>query len=251
MSFGFLVGDFVAWLTLIKDIVEAQNGSTGSQADFKALFAMLKSLENGFKICQLVYQQCEEAHVESQVRMKTGAICHQLLNEHQECKNILEAFLGSLSPYTDAFVDKKSRAVALVRHMRKITWISRKEDVAKLERDLRGHLHSLQMYAAALCQLYLIANIKIGSSTESKVDLILSNITDLRAEVMTVFAGIQIGNSRSLRGVGNIWEGSSAYLDIVILHDAIGRIISLPIMLLTSRTISDGCKFKTLQTNES
>jgi hypothetical protein len=244
MSFGFSVGDFVACLTLIKDIADALNDSTGSKADFKALLGTLKSLENAFKLCQLVYYQCEELHVEPQVQIKAGAIRQELLNEHQKCKNILEAFVGSLSPYTDAFVDERSKAVALVRHVRKIMWLSRKADIAKLERDLSGHLDSLQMYAAALCQLYLTANTKIVSSTESKVDSILSNMTDLRAEVTTIFAGIQICSSRRLTGVGNMWEGASAQLDIVILHDAIGRTVPLPMMLLSSRTVSRVLKFQ-------
>jgi hypothetical protein len=97
------------------------------------------------------YYQCEEPHVEPQVQIQAGAIRQQLLNEHQKCKDFLEAFIDSLNPYTDAFVDEKGKAKALVRHVRKITWLSRKADVARLERDLRGHLDSLQMYAAALC----------------------------------------------------------------------------------------------------
>lgn len=244
MSFGFSVGDFVACLVLIKDIVDALNDSTGSKADFKALFGTLQSLENACKICQLVYHQCEEPHVEPQIQMKAGAIRQQLLNEHQKCKDVLESFIGSLSPYTDAFVDERSKAVALVRHVRKITWLSRKADVAKLERELKGHLDSLQVCAAALCQLYLTANTKIVSSTESKVDSILSNMTDLRAEVTTIFAGIQIGNSHRLTGIGNMWEGASTQLDIVILHDAIGRTVPLPIMLLSSRKVSGVHKFQ-------
>jgi hypothetical protein len=244
MSFSFSVGDFVACLTLIKDISDALDNSSGSEADFKALFATLKSLENAFKICQLVYQQCEEPHVQPEVQMQAGTIRQALLDEHQRCRNILEAFVASLSSYTAAFVDDRSKAMALARHMRKITWPSRKADVANLERNLRGHLNSLQMYAAALCQLYLTANMKMVTSTESKVDSILSNMTDLRAEVTTMFSGIQISNSRGLRGVGNIWEGTSSQLDIVILNDAIGRTVPLPIMLLSSRTVSDGRKFQ-------
>jgi hypothetical protein len=240
MSFGFSVGDFVACLSLIKDISDALNDSTGSKADFKALLGTLKSLESAFKLCQLVYLQCEEPHVEAQVQTKAGAIRRQLLEEHQKCKNILEAFFNSVSSYTDTFVDEKSKAVALVRHMRKITWLSRKAEVVNLERNLRGHLNSLQMYAAALCQLYLTANTKMATSTESKVDRIISNMTDLRAEVTTIFADVQIGNSRRLRGIGNVWEGASAQLDIVILHDAIGRTVPLPIMLLSSPTVSCG-----------
>lgn len=244
MSFSFSVGDFVACLSLIKDISDALNNSTGSEADFKALFATLKSLENAFKICQLVYQQCEEPHVEAEVQIQAGKIRQALLDEHQRCRNILEAFIGSLSSYTATFVDDRSKATALVRHMRKITWSSRKADVANLERNLKGHLDSLQMYAAALCQLYVMVNTKMVTSTESKVDSILSNMTDLRAEVTTMFSGVQISNSRHLRGVGNIWEGASSQLDIVILNDAIGRTVPLPIMLLSSRTVGDGRKFQ-------
>lgn len=240
MSFGFSVGDFVACLGLIKKITDAFSDSAGSKADFKALFGTLKSLENAFQICQLVYQQCEESHVDPRVQIQSRAIRQQLLNEHQQCENILKTFFSSIDPYMNAFAEEQSKAVGLIRHVRKITWLSRKADVAKLESNLKRHLDSLQMYARALCHLYLMANTTIVSSTESKVDSILSNMTDLRAEVMTIFASVQTDKSRRLTGVGNFWEGASTQLDIVILHDAIGRTVPLPMMLLTSRKVS-GC----------
>lgn len=237
MSFGFSVGDIFTGAILIKNVIDSLNEATGSKADFKALIGTLKSLENAFGICMLVYEQCDEFQVEHQVPIDTKLIHLQLLHESEQCKKILEDFLGGLSSYKNAFADDQSKPIALSRHVRKIMWISHKSDVVKLERDLRGHLNSLQLYAAALCHLYLTANTKVASSTDSKVDAILSNMTELRAEVTTIFASVQAGNSRSLSGVGNPWEGASSQLDIVILHDAINRIIPLPLMLLGSRMV--------------
>ena len=239
MSFGFSVGDIIAGLALIKNVIDALNESTGSKADFKSLLRMLKSLENAFRICVVVYQQCEDFQIEQQLQMDAKVVHQQLLNETEQCKRILEDFIVGLSPYTNAFADEQNKAIPLTRHMRKITWISHKSVVRKLERDMKGHLNSLQLCAAALCQFYLTANTRIASSTKSKVDAILSNVTDLRNEIITIFAGVQTGNSRTMSGIGNLWEGTSAQLDIVIFHDAINRTIPLPLLLLSSRMVSN------------
>jgi hypothetical protein len=232
MSFGFSVGDFVSGLNLIKQVVGALNASTGSASDFRALLGTLKSLENAFKICDLIYQQCDE--LEPSVRAKAEFVRQQLLSAHEQSTDILESFLSSVGAYTDAFVEQR---VGVLRHVRKITWLSHKGAITKLERDLRGHLDALHICASALCHLHLTFNTTTLSSTKAKVDTILSNFTDILPKVTAVFTHIQNGN-RLISGLGNPWEGGAAQLDIVILQDAIGRDVPLPIMLLNSPAVS-------------
>jgi hypothetical protein len=232
MSFGFSVGDFVTGLNLIKQVLDALNSSTGSASDFRALLGTLKSLENAFKICDLIFQQCDG--LEPSARAKADSIQQQLLSAHEQSKGVLETFLSSVGAYKDAFVDHR---IGLLRHVRKVTWLSHKGAVAKLERDLKGHLDVSHICASALCHIYLTSNTAALSSTEAKVDVILSNVTDLLPKVTTIFTHIQNGD-RLVPGLGNPWEGGAAQLDIVILHDAIGRDVPLPIMLLNSPAVS-------------
>lgn len=150
MSFGFSAGDFVTCLVLIKNVAQALNDSTGSVADFKALMRTLKSLEHGLVTSEVVYQQWEKLDIAPAFKRNTVAMTNGIHFERQQCKEILESFITSLKPYTDAFV--KGRGMALVRQLKKVTWTFRKDDVGKLDRDLEGHLKTLRMYTEALFQ---------------------------------------------------------------------------------------------------
>jgi len=233
MSFGFSAGDFVTGLNLIKQVVDALDASSGSAADFRALLGTLKSLENAFKICDLIYQQCDE-HLEPSVRAKTDIVRQQLLCAQRQSKDILEAFSISVDAYTDAFVNHQA---GVLRHVRKVLWLSHKKGIAKLERDLNGHLNAVHICASALCHVYLTSNTSTLSSTEAKVDAILSHVNGLLPKDTTISTHIQKGNYL-VPQLGNPWEGGAAQLDIVFLHDAVGRDVPLPIMILNSPAVS-------------
>lgn len=62
--------------------------------------------------------------------------------------------MKSLKPYTDSFamVGGKGMQVTLARHARKVMWLLKKDDIYALDKNLEGHLRTLDMYSAALTQ---------------------------------------------------------------------------------------------------
>jgi hypothetical protein len=68
---------------------------------------------------------------------------------------------------------------------------------------------------------------------------ILSSIIDLRTELATLSKSFQPGTARVPLGLGYPWEASAALADNVLLLDAIGRKVLLPMMLLSSPEVSN------------
>lgn len=67
MSFGFSVGDFVACITLIKDVTQALNSSTGSVSEVTALSEMLDSLKQAIVLSAVAYQPSKEVDARKSV----------------------------------------------------------------------------------------------------------------------------------------------------------------------------------------
>ncbi|KAG4438868.1 hypothetical protein IFR05_005657 [Cadophora sp. M221] len=221
MSFGWSVGDVVACLKLIKDVSEALNSSTGSVSDFTSLMFTLQSLEHTLVISEVLYQQGLAFHLPDQHKENAKLMTDAIRREHECCKILLGSFIQSLKPYSNAFV--RGSSMGLVRHARKLTWMMRKDDILKLERDLNIHMKSLQVSTNGLFHIQLTSN------TQSTGD-ILSNIISMRSEITTMVNSMQAAMVQIPSSIGNPWE----YNETVILHDAIGRKVPLPMMLLDS-----------------
>jgi hypothetical protein len=149
-SFGFSVGDFITCLSLVRQITQALRGSTGSVADYKSFLQTLNSLNQTFTTSELIYLQWQNDVGDPKYSSSAQAMVNGMLFERQQCKILMERFLKASEPYTDAFLKRRERAV--VRGWRKITWLSQKEEIGKLERDLQGHMRAMQIYADALFQ---------------------------------------------------------------------------------------------------
>jgi hypothetical protein len=149
-SFGFSVGDFVTCLNLIREVAQALNDSRGSASEYKSLFQTLVSLNQTLASSELIYLQWDTQAASPTYKKHATAMINGILFERQKCKELLERFLKSSQPYTDAFIIERGRAV--VRNWRKVTWLLQKEEVNKLERELQRHLQALRIYTDALFQ---------------------------------------------------------------------------------------------------
>jgi hypothetical protein len=147
-SFGFSVGDFVTCLNLIREVAQALNDSKGSASEYKSLFETLVSLNQTLAASELIYLQWDSQATSLTYKTQARAMINGILFERQKCKELLESFIKSSQPYTDAFVKERGRAV--VRNWRKVTWLFQKEEVNKLERQLQRHLQALRIYTDAL-----------------------------------------------------------------------------------------------------
>jgi hypothetical protein len=148
--FGFSVGDFVTCLNLIHEVAQALSDSRGSASEYKSLFGTLVSLNQALAASELIYLQWDTQDASPICKQHATAMINGILFERQKCKELLESFLKSSQPYTDAFV--KARGRSIVRNWRKVTWLFKKEDVNYLERQLQRHLQALRIYTDALFQ---------------------------------------------------------------------------------------------------
>jgi len=149
-TFGFSVGDFIACLNLIREVAQALNDSKGSSSEYQSLFQTLASLQQTLAYVEQIYLQWDTPAASSAYGKPATAMINGIVFERQKCKQLMESFLKSSQPYTDAFVKERGRAI--VRNWRKVTWLFQREEVNKFEKELQRHLQALRIYADALFQ---------------------------------------------------------------------------------------------------
>jgi hypothetical protein len=117
-AFGFSIDDFVTCLTLVKNLVEAVKDSTGSVSELKSLLQTLQALNEAVTNSQIVHLQWEALIVDPTFRKNSLAMINGMEFARQQSKKLLEEFIESLQPYTDAFT--KSDGKLVLRNWRKI-----------------------------------------------------------------------------------------------------------------------------------
>ena len=177
-AFGFSIDDFVTCLTLVKNLVEAVKDSTGSVSELKSLLQTLQALNEAVINSQIVHLQWEALIVNPTFRKNSLAMINGMEFARQQSKKLLEEFIESLQPYTDAFI--KSDGKIVFRNWRKIKWQFQKDETGKLEQDLNRNLEALRIYTDALFQY----------TAGWQFRDILSNVTDLRKEVAHISSSI-------------------------------------------------------------
>lgn len=146
-TFGFSVGDFITCLNLIREVYQALCDSKGSSSEYQSLFHTLVSLNQTLPYSELIYLQWDTQAAGSAHKKHATAMINGIVFGRQKCKQLMESFLKSSQPYTDAFV--KGRGSAVIRNWRKVTWLFQKEEVNKFEKELQRHLQALRIYTDA------------------------------------------------------------------------------------------------------
>jgi hypothetical protein len=148
--FGFSVGDFVACASLIGDIIRALKDSTGSKAEFQALSQTLLSLNQALTISYIACFQWEAAEIPAKHKAYYETVVQGIGEVRGKCVRLLQNYLDEVQPYTDAFVEDRGNRIT--RNYKKLTWISKKDEVKTLRDELRLHLQTLQQFTNALFQ---------------------------------------------------------------------------------------------------
>jgi hypothetical protein len=148
--FGFSVGDFFAGASLINDIFQALNDFKGSKSEYRALKETLQSLDQALKISHFVYLHCDTAIGHPQYRSNASELLKEMGDVHQKCLDLMQLFLTGVRHYDDAFIKEKGSRAA--RELRKIAWLSRKEEVKTLREELNIHLQTLHRLTDAFLQ---------------------------------------------------------------------------------------------------
>jgi hypothetical protein len=145
MSFGFSVGDFLAVLTLAKDLAIALSETRGASAELRRLKTKLDSLQNAINNSVQTAKEWELAHPNPNNKAPFNA----LVEEHKICKMLLENFWKDSEKYTQSLLNGKGSKVK--REWAKIKWcMFRSDDAVVLERNLSMHVTAINMYSFEL-----------------------------------------------------------------------------------------------------
>jgi hypothetical protein len=152
IPFGFSVGDFIATLELIQDVVEALKESHGSSADFQELIRELYSLERALSVVKkLEVSPAQHSQLDA---VKQAATQCQITVDTFLRKN--KKFLPTLGA---AGAQHKWKGV-----LHKIQWrVYRKDDVDEFRAALSGHTSSINMLLLTV-QMYVSWRYHVGTS---------------------------------------------------------------------------------------
>src|SRR5277367_2061330 len=152
--FGFSVGDCIAGIKLLKDVVGAFNETRGAQASYQELSQELASLQSALEgIRDMKYGPEQEKQYETIVDAAKG------------CQQCLDRFVTRVSKFKDLLtVPEASRwSSALKRNIQNIEWaLCRKSDVDQFRKEVQtykatilslqatfmryGHSHEIPLY---------------------------------------------------------------------------------------------------------
>jgi hypothetical protein len=147
MSFGFSVGDFLAVLTLAKDLAIALSETRGVSVELQRLISMLDSLQKAIDNAVQVAKEWDIAHPNPSNKAPFNA----LVEEHKICKTLLENFWKDSEKYTQSIVNGKGSKTNLKREWAKIKWcMFHSGDAVVLERNLSMHVKAINIYSCEL-----------------------------------------------------------------------------------------------------
>lgn len=139
IPFGVSVGDFVACIGLIKDIIDSLQESQGSAAKYRGLLNSLESLAIALSKVKSVQTESREKYALEQAA--------------SQCGYTLSAFLAKIEKYQPSLKVGGSGS-AFKDSVRKIRWaLYTKDDIAQFQVEIHGHvdsiallLHTIQVY---------------------------------------------------------------------------------------------------------
>lgn len=157
-SFGFSVGDFIASISLVRQLIRALNDSAGSRTAYRKLISELLNLDealNGIRALQLASpaQALQKTALESVV---------------SQCQDSIERFLEKTAKYKDSLgVDACAQSSSTSRwraNFHKIQWALCEESaVDALRTEIHSHTTSLNLVLSTIHLLVLYYNLWTSS----------------------------------------------------------------------------------------
>lgn len=130
--FGVSVSDFIAGVTLFKNVIDSLSETRGARADFAELARSLASLERALKAL-------------SKINLDTAQHIQALKQNLDACKLCLTTFLVDMAKFRklDAQYVTTARFGIILRQ---IQWaLCKKEDVRKFRSEIETHIGALEM----------------------------------------------------------------------------------------------------------
>ncbi|KAI0465965.1 hypothetical protein F4859DRAFT_499353 [Xylaria cf. heliscus] len=140
MSFGFSVGDFVAALQLVRQVVTALQESGGSGAEYRELIAELYGLERALLAVKQLGPELErDQQVEYLALNHVATLCQQTI----------DAFYKKIERYHRPFRNGHQGS-SIQEILMKIQWsLCRKDDLLGFKADVSAHAQSIQILLSA------------------------------------------------------------------------------------------------------
>lgn len=134
LAFG-AVGDFIAVLELIRNIVAALDDSRGSTKAYRDVVHSLEILESTLR-------QIEEVYRDQKLRSFLGELRTIALRNVAQIKRCLEDFNNKIEKFRPSLANNGTKSV-LRDVARKVQWRFEEKDIEKLRGELLGHTMSM------------------------------------------------------------------------------------------------------------
>lgn len=144
VGFGFSVGDFIAGIQLVRDVITSLQASGGSSLEYQALASELFSLERALlEVKSLKYSENQSGQLDA---LKVAAT---------QCQHTIDRFMTKIQKYQPSLTALGSGS-KWRDSLRKVQWaLCKKEDIAMFQAEISGHAVSINLLIAT-AQLFVI-----------------------------------------------------------------------------------------------
>ena len=132
--FGFSVGDFVASIELVRQLIKALEDTAGSSAEYRGLIKELYSLERA--LLEVKSLDLDVSQHAQQIALRQAAT---------QCQQTIDEFLVKIRKFQPSLRIGGSKS-SWRDGLRKVEWaLYKKEDVQKFRAQLNGHTASINI----------------------------------------------------------------------------------------------------------
>jgi STAND-like protein len=143
LGFGLSVGDFIAGINLIRNLIKALEEGAGSGQEYRELIRELYSLERALV-------EIKQLNVDESLNIQKNAIEQAAC----QCQETISTFLAKLGKFHGP-LSLVGSGSAPRDVLRKMQWaVYKKEDIIKFRAQIAGHTSSLLTLLATL-QMYV------------------------------------------------------------------------------------------------
>lgn len=144
VGFGFSVGDFIAGIQLVRDIITSLQASGGSSLEYQALASELFSLERA--LIEVKSLKCLQDQSDQLDALKVAAT---------QCQHTIDRFMTKIQKYQPSLTAQGSGS-KWRDSLRKVQWaLCKKEDIAAFKAEVSGHAVSINLLVAT-AQLFVV-----------------------------------------------------------------------------------------------
>ena len=140
-AFGFSLGDFIAGITLVKDLISALQDGAGAKLQYRRLITELVNLERA--LTEVRYLKISDSQLSQKIALEQTA---------SQCQETIEDFLKQNAKFS-ATLGIQSRASKWNwrANLHKIQWALCKDDaVAQLKSEIMGHTLTINTLLATI-----------------------------------------------------------------------------------------------------